>query len=63
MSLKIYNWQCASAELAIFTAHVEGRQVELRVLLHALSHYTLRVKIILADFKLVFSTQIDLGPI
>ena len=58
MSLQIYNWQCAGAELAICTAHVEGRQVRPRVLLRALHHYALPAKIILVDINLVVSTLI-----
>ena len=54
---KKYNWQRASAELAICTARVEGHWVEPRVLLHALHHYVLRVKIILVDFNLAVSTH------
>ena len=55
---KKYNWQCASTELAICTARVEvPGQVEPRVLLHALCHYALQTKIILADFNLAVSTQ------
>ena len=54
---KKYNWQHASAELAICTACVEGRQVEPRALLHALHHHTLQAKIILVDFNLVVSIQ------
>ena len=34
---KKYNWQRASTELAICTACIEGRRVEPRSLLHALS--------------------------
>ena len=45
----VRNWQHASAELAICTARVEGRQMGPRALLHALHCYALRVKIILAD--------------
>ena len=45
-----YNWQCASAKLAIWTAHVEGYRVGPRALLHALRHYTLRAKTTLTDF-------------
>ena len=48
--------------LAICTARVEGRRVEPRVLLHALCHYALRVKIILADFSLAVSTPIAKLP-
>ena len=33
---KKYNWQRASAELAICTARVEGCRVDARALLHAL---------------------------
>ena len=46
-----------STELAICTARIEGCRVEPRALLHALCHYTLRAKIILADFNLAVSTQ------
>ena len=59
---KKYNWQCASAELAICTAHVERRRVEPRVLLHALCHYALQAKIILVDFNLTVSTQTTKPP-
>ena len=52
---KKYNWQHAGAELAICTAREEGHWAGPRVLLHALCHYTLWVKI-LADFNLVVST-------
>ena len=38
---KKYNWQCTSAELAVFTAHIEGHWAEPTVLLHALHHYML----------------------
>ena len=58
MSLQIYHRQCAGAELAICTAHVEGRRVGPRVLLRALHHYALLAKIILADFNLAVSTLI-----
>ena len=55
---KKYNWQCASTELAICTARVEAPgMVEPRALLHALCHYALQAKIILADFNLAISTQ------
>ena len=55
---KKYNWQRASAELAICTARVEGHQVEPRALLYALRHYArCRRKMILADFNLPVSTQ------
>ena len=49
---KKYNWQHTGAEVAICTAH-EG--VGPRVLLHALCHYMLWVKIF-ADFNLAVST-------
>ena len=49
-------WQRASVELAISTACVEGCRGRPRVLLHALRHYALRAKIILADFNLAVST-------
>ena len=45
-----------SAELAMCTACVEGCWVGPRALLHALRHYTLRVKIISVDFNLAVST-------
>ena len=48
---KKYNWQRASAELATCTACVEGHRAGPRALLHALRHYGLQVKIILADFN------------
>ena len=53
---KKYKCQNAGAELAICTAHVEGLGVGPRVLLHALHYYTLRAKIIVADFNLAVST-------
>ena len=53
---KKYKCQNADAELAICTAHVEGLGAGPRVLLHALHHYTLRAKIIAADFNLAVST-------
>ena len=53
---KKYNWQQASAELAICTARVEEHHAGSRALLHALRHYALRVKIMLADFNLAVST-------
>ena len=59
---KKYNWQRASAKLALFTACVEGRRVEPSALLHALRHYALRAKIILADFNLAVSTQTAKPP-
>ena len=54
---KKYNWQCASAELAICTC--EGAP---RVLLHALRHYMLRIKMILADFNLAVSSPMAKLP-
>ena len=45
-----YNLQCASAELAICTACVDGCWVGPKALLHALRHYMLRVKIISCGF-------------
>ena len=45
-----------SAELAMCTACVDECWVGPRVLLHALRHYTLRVKIISVDFNLAVST-------
>ena len=62
MSSQIYNWQCASAELAICTARVEGHRVGPRVLLHALRHYALWAKIILVDFNLAVSTPTTKPP-
>ena len=59
VSLQIYkkcNLQHASAKLATCATHIEGHWVGPRVLLHALHHYSLRVKIILADFNLEVST-------
>ena len=53
---KKYNWQCASAALAICRARIEGHRVEPRALLHALRHYPLRAEIILADFNSAVST-------
>ena len=50
---KKYDWQHASAELAICTAHVEGCRAGLRALLHAL-----RAKIILADLFWRFQPQL-----
>ena len=58
---KKYNWQHAGTELAICTAHEEGRWAGPRVLLHALCHYTLWVKI-LADFNLAVSTPTAKPP-
>ena len=51
-----YNWQLASTKLAICTVRLEGHRAGPRFPLHALHHYVLRVKIILADFNLVVST-------
>ena len=63
MSLQIYkeykyNWQHASSELAIHVriARIEGCWAGLRAVLHALRHYALRAKIILADFNSAVST-------
>ena len=55
---KKYNWWRASAELAISTAHVEGRHMEPRALLHALCHYALQAKIILVDFNFAFQPRL-----
>ena len=52
---KKYNWQHTGAEVAICTAHEEGCWAGPRVLLHALCHYMLWVKIF-ADFNLAVST-------
>ena len=43
---KKYNWQCASVELTLCTAYMEGHWLGPRVLLHALHHYALWVEII-----------------
>ena len=59
---KKYNWQRASATLAICTARVEGRPPGPRALLHALHHYVLWAKIILADFNLAVSTPTAKPP-
>ena len=59
MSSQIYNWQYASAKLAIRTAHVERRRSGPRALLDALHHYAGWVKIILADFNLVHGYNPD----
>ena len=42
--------------IAICTAHVEGRQAGPRALLHALHHYSLQAKTILADLNLAVTT-------
>ena len=44
------------------TACIEGRRAGPRALLHALHHYALRVKIILADFNLAVSTPTAKPP-
>ena len=44
------------------TARVEWRRVGPRVLLHALRHYVLQAKIILADSNLAISTQTAKPP-
>ena len=59
---KKWNWQCASAELTTCTACLEGCRAGLRALLHALCHYTLQVKITLADFNSAVSTQTAKPP-
>ena len=41
---------------AVCATHVEGHQAGPRMLLHALRHYVLQVKIILVDFNLALST-------
>ena len=58
---KKYNWQHAGAKLAICTAREEGRWAGPRVLLHALCHYTLWVKIF-ANFNLAVSTPTAKPP-
>ena len=65
MSLQIYkkyNYQRANAELAICTARVEWHRVGPRALLHALCHYALWAKIILAEFNLAVSVEIAKPP-
>ena len=45
---KKYNWQCASAELAICTAHIEGCWVGPNCMYYIIMHWG--VKITLPDF-------------
>ena len=59
---KKYNLQHANDKVAICTACVERRRAGPRALLHALCHYTLRAKIILADFNLAVSTPTAKPP-
>ena len=59
---KKYDWQRANVALAICTARVEGRRAEARALLHALHHYALRAKVILADFDLAVLTPTAKPP-
>jgi len=55
-----FGWVLVSFWLALLGAicatHVEGHQAGPRMLLHALRHYVLQVKIILVDFNLALST-------
>ena len=62
MSLQVYNWQCASTELAICTAHIDGCRAGPRALMHGLHHHMLRVKTILAGFNLAVSTPTTKPP-
>ena len=62
VSSQIYNWLFASANLAISIDCIERHGAGPRVLLHALRHYALRVKIILADFNLAVSTPTAKPP-
>ena len=44
------------------TAHIEGGRVGLRVLLHALRHYAMWAKIVLADINLAISIPTTKSP-
>ena len=48
--------------ITICTAHIEWCQAGPRALLHALHHYTLQAKIILADFNLEVTTPTTKPP-